>query len=128
MHASDGKASAVPLTEFYRGARVSGDLSNTSLLLSPDRSYDVYRATSRFPVTQSDETRDAFDTSFKQLEEGSIILNAEGAKCDILAKTEAVNKDGAQMQLLRAMHMKHTVDNIPLTTEAILSEFEVGQK
>jgi hypothetical protein len=128
MHSSNDKARDVPLTEFYRGARVSEDLSGTSLLLSSDRSYDVYQARSRFPDTQSVETRDAFDASFKQLEEGSIILNADGAKCDILAKTEAVTRDGAPMQLLRAMHMKHTVDNLPLTNETIWSEFERGQK
>jgi hypothetical protein len=128
MHSSNDKARDVPLTEFYRGARVSEDLSGTSLLLSSDRSYDVYQARSRFPDTQSVETRDAFDASFKQLEEGSIILNADGAKCDILAKTEAVTRDGAPMQLLRAMHMKHTVDNLPLTNETIWSEIERGQK
>jgi len=95
---------SVPLSDYYRGAKLSPDLNDLSLLLSPRLHYVFKKAPHQFPETDTDR-----EEMKKEAVKGKIVLNAAGSKCDGLALNDAQRGGGGdRIQIARLMHMKHT--------------------
>jgi hypothetical protein len=119
---------SVPLSDYYRGAKLSPDLNDLSLLLSSRKSYEYIESSHLFPETDTDR-----EEMKKKAVEGKIVLNAAGSKCDGLALNDARRGGGGgvRIQIARLMHMKHTKvkkTTLNLNGKQIIKQLRLGEK